>query len=42
LAYIIAHEMGVDIRITSGPSIERPGDLAAILSSLNPGDVLFI
>ncbi len=42
LAYIIAHEMGVDIRITSGPSIERPGDLAAILSSLQPGDVLFI
>jgi holliday junction DNA helicase RuvB len=42
LAYIIAHEMGVNIRITSGPSIERPGDLAAILSSLQPGDVLFI
>jgi Holliday junction DNA helicase RuvB len=42
LAYIIAHEMGVDIRITSGPSIERPGDLAAILSSLQPVDVLFI
>jgi len=42
LAYIIAHEMGVNIRITSGPSIERPGDLAAILSSLQPGDILFI
>ena len=42
LAGIIAHEMGVGLRITSGPAIERPGDLAAILSSLNPGDVLFI
>lgn len=42
LANIIAHEMDVNIRITSGPSIERPGDLAAILSSLNAGDVLFI
>jgi len=42
LAYIIANEMGVNIRITSGPSIERPGDLAAILSSLQAGDVLFI
>ncbi len=42
LAGIIAHEMGVGFRITSGPAIERPGDLAALLSSLNPGDVLFI
>lgn len=42
LAYIIAHEMGTDIRITSGPSIERSGDLAALLTSLNPGDILFI
>ena len=42
LAGIIAHEMGVGVRITSGPAIERPGDLAALLSSLNPGDVLFI
>ncbi len=42
LAGIIAHEMGVGLRITSGPAIARPGDLAAILSSLNPGDVLFI
>ena len=42
LAGIIAHEMGVGLRITSGPAIERPGDLAAILSSLNPGDVLFL
>ena len=42
LAGIIAHEMGVGLRITSGPAIERPGHLAALLSSLNPGDVLFI
>ena len=42
LAGIIAHEMGVGLRITSGPAIERPGDLAALLSSLNSGDVLFI
>ena len=42
LAYIIANEMGGNIRVTSGPSIERSGDLAAILSSLQPGDVLFI
>ncbi|MHB8171578.1 MAG: Holliday junction branch migration DNA helicase RuvB [Thermincolia bacterium] len=42
LANIIANEMGVQIRITSGPAIERPGDLAAILTNLNQGDVLFI
>ena len=42
LAYIIAAEMGVSIRITSGPAIERIGDLAAILTSLQEGDVLFI
>ncbi len=42
LAAIIANEMGVEFRTTSGPSIERSGDLAAILSSLEPGDVLFI
>lgn len=42
LSNIIAHEMGVNIRTTTGPAIERPGDLAAILSSLEPGDVLFI
>lgn len=42
LAIIIANEMGVNIRTTSGPAIERPGDLAAILTSLEPGDVLFI
>lgn len=42
LAAIIANEMGVQIRTTSGPAIERPGDLAAILSSLQPGEVLFI
>jgi Holliday junction DNA helicase RuvB len=42
LATIIANEMGVNIRTTAGPAIERPGDLAAILTSLEPGDVLFI
>ena len=42
LAYIIANEMGSNIKVTSGPSIERAGDLAAILSSLEEGDVLFI
>ncbi|EIJ79012.1 Holliday junction DNA helicase RuvA [Bacillus methanolicus PB1] len=42
LAAIIANEMGVNLRTTAGPAIERPGDLAAILTSLNPGDVLFI
>jgi holliday junction DNA helicase RuvB len=42
LAYIIAHGMEVNIRITSGPAIERPGDLAAILTGLQPHDVLFI
>jgi Holliday junction DNA helicase RuvB len=42
LAYIIAHEMDSNIKVTSGPVIERQGDLAAILTSLEPGDVLFI
>lgn len=42
LANIVATEMGVSIRTTSGPAIERPGDLAAILTSLEPRDVLFI
>lgn len=42
LAYIIAKEMGVNIRITSGPAIEKVGDLGAILTNLEPGDVLFI
>lgn len=42
LAYIIASEMGHNIRITSGPAIERPGDLASILTNLNRGDILFI
>ena len=42
LAGIVAAEMGVQIRITSGPAIEKPGDLAALLTSLNDGDVLFI
>ncbi len=42
LAVVIANEMGVNVRTTSGPAIERPGDLAAILTSLEPGEVLFI
>lgn len=42
LSAIIAHEMGVNIRITSGPAIEKPGDLAALLTNLGEGDVLFI
>ena len=42
LAYIMAREMGVDIKVTSGPVIERPGDLAAILTNLHEKDVLFI
>ena len=42
LANIIAHEMGVQIRTTSGPAIERTGDLAAILTNMQPGQVLFI
>ena len=42
LAHIIAHEMGVNIRVTSGPAIERAGDLAAIITNLQHGDILFI
>ena len=42
MAYIIANELGTGIKTASGPSIEKPGDLAAVLSSLEPGDVLFI
>jgi Holliday junction DNA helicase RuvB len=42
LAGIIANELGVNLRITSGPAIEKPGDLAALLTNLDPGDVLFI
>ncbi len=42
LAYIIANEMGASIKTTSGPAIEKSGDLAAVLSTLEPGDVLFI
>ena len=42
LSYILANEMGTNIKTTSGPSIEKSGDLAAILSQLEPGDVLFI
>ena len=42
IAMLIASEMGVNIKITTGPAIERPGDMAAILNNLNEGDVLFI
>lgn len=42
LANIIANELGVNLRVTSGPALERPGDLAAILTNLEPRDVLFI
>ena len=42
LAYIISREMGVNIKATSGPVVERPGDLAALLTNLDEGDILFI
>ncbi len=42
LAYIVSRELGVDIKVTSGPVIERPGDLAAILTNLHEHDILFI
>lgn len=42
LAYVVGHEMGGDVKIVNGPSIEKPGDLAAILTTLKPGDILFI
>ena len=42
LAGVIANELGVQLRITSGPAIEKQGDLAALLTNLNPGDILFI
>ena len=42
LSNIIANEMGVNIKTTSGPAIERPGDMAAILNSLSEGDILFV
>ena len=42
LAGIIAHEMGVHMKVTSGPAIEKPGEMAAILNNLQEGDVLFI
>ncbi|MEX2030475.1 MAG: Holliday junction branch migration DNA helicase RuvB [Anaerolineales bacterium] len=42
LAHILAHEMGVNLKVTSGPAVERAGDLAAILTNLQPRDVLFI
>src|SRR5512139_3547655 len=42
LAHIIANEMGVNLKVTSGPALTRAGDLASILTALEPGDVLFI
>ena len=42
LAHIVAYEMGVDLKTTSGPVLEKAGDLAALLTNLNPGDLLFI
>ena len=42
LASVIANEMGVNMRITSGPAIEKPGDLVALLTNLNEGDILFV
>ena len=42
LAHIIAHEMGVDLKTTSGPVLEKAGDIAALMTNLEPGDVLFI
>ena len=42
LAYLLAHEMGTEVRVTSGPALERKGDLAGLLTSLGRGDVLFI
>ncbi|MEJ2533926.1 MAG: Holliday junction branch migration DNA helicase RuvB [Gammaproteobacteria bacterium] len=42
LAHVIAHEMGVNLRQTSGPVLERAGDLAALLTNLKPGDILFV
>ncbi|HNZ13712.1 MAG TPA: AAA family ATPase, partial [Anaerolineaceae bacterium] len=42
LAHVLANEMGVNIKITSGPAVERAGDLAAILTNLRAGDILFI
>jgi holliday junction DNA helicase RuvB len=42
LAFILAREMGVQIRVTSGPAVERPGDLAALLTNIKAGDILFI
>src|SRR5699024_4378375 len=42
MAMVIANEMGVNIKTTSGPAIEKPGDLVAILNELEPGDVLYI
>ncbi|MEK9161735.1 MAG: AAA family ATPase, partial [Chloroflexota bacterium] len=42
LAHLLANEMGVNIKVTAGPAIERPGDLASILTNLRAGDILFV
>lgn len=42
LAYLLAHELGANIKLTSGPVLEKPGDLAGLLTNLGPGDILFI
>ena len=42
MAFVIANEMGVNLKQTSGPAIEKAGDLVAILNDLEPGDILFI
>ena len=42
LAHVIANEMGHGIKVTTGPALSRPGDLASILAELEPGDILFI
>ena len=42
LAYILGHEMSANLKVTSGPAIERPGDLAALLTNLEEGDILFV
>ena len=42
LSYIIANEMGVNVKVTSGPVIDKPGDLAGLLTNLEPNDVLFL
>src|SRR5260221_1796612 len=42
LSHVLANEMGVSIKVTAGPAIERPGDLASILTNLRAGDILFV